>query len=184
MAWAWPTLLFETRAEGEEVSAVSAASRVRHVVEPLLTGQGIEVVDVELTGSTLRVVVDREGGIDLEGVAYATQSVSAALDSDESLDGPYVLEVSSPGVERPLRVPEHYRRAVGSTVTVKTLPGVQGERRHDGVLDAADDTGIVVDGQAIAYDDIERARTTFSWGPAPRPGRGPKTKAKTKQRTG
>ena len=50
----------------------------------------------------------------------------------------------------------------------------------DGTLDAADDNGIVVDGQAIAYDDIERARTTFSWGPAPRPGRG--TKAKTKQR--
>ena len=96
---------------------------------------------------------------------------------------PYVLEVSSPGVERPLRVPEHFRRAVGSTVTVKTLPGAQGERRHDGVLDTADDTGIVVDGQAIAYADIERARTTFSWGPAPRPGRGQKTKAKTKQRT-
>jgi ribosome maturation factor RimP len=126
------------------------------------------------------VSVDREGGIDLEGVASATRVVSDALDDDASLDGPYVLEVSSPGVERPLRIPEHFRRAVGSTVTVKTLPGAQGERRHDGILDAADDTGIVVDGQAIAYDHIERARTTFSWGPAPRPGRG--TKAKTKQR--
>jgi len=153
---------------------VSAANRVRRVVEPLLAGQGIELVDVEITGSTLRVTVERDGGIDLDGVAAATESVSAALDGDDSVEGPYVLEVTSPGIERPLRLPQHFQRAVGSVVTVKTHPGIAGERRLEGVLEAADDRGIVVEGRAIPYSDIERARTTFEWGPAPKPGKGKK----------
>ena len=153
---------------------MSAANRVRRVVEPLLAGQGIELVDVEITGSTLRVTVERDGGIDLDGVAAATESVSAALDGDDSVEGPYVLEVTSPGIERPLRLPQHFQRAVGSVVTVKTHPGIAGERRLEGVLEAADDRGIVVEGRAIAYGDIERARTTFEWGPAPKPGKGKK----------
>lgn len=159
---------------------MSAATRVRRVVEPLLAGQGIEVIDVEVSGSTLRVTVDREGGIDLDGVAAATQSVSDALDRDDSIDGPFVLEVSSPGVERPLRVPEHFRRAVGSTVAVRTLPGTPGDRRYEGVLETADDVDIVVAGHTIPYADIERARTIFEWGPAPRPGKGARTKTKQK----
>ena len=150
---------------------MSAASRVRQAVEPLLIPQGIELVDVEVRGATLRVIVDCDGGIDLDAVAAATQTVSDALDDDESLEGPYVLEVSSPGVERPLRLPEHFRRAVGSTVAVKTHAGTDGDRRYEGVLESADDAGIVVAGETIPYDAIERARTTFEWGPAPKPGK-------------
>ena len=150
---------------------MEAPVRVREVVEPLLAGQGFELFDVEMQGSTLRVTVDRDGGLDLEAVATATRAVSGALDAADVLDGSYVLEVSSPGVERPLRTPAHFRRAIGSTITVKTHPGSDGDRRLDGELTAADEAGIVVGGRTIAYGDIERARTTFSWGPAPRPGR-------------
>jgi ribosome maturation factor RimP len=147
---------------------VSAAERVRQVVEPLLATQGLDLFDVELHGSTLLVMVERDGGVDLDAVTEATHAISAALDGDDTLAGPFVLEVSSPGVERPLRTPSHFRRAVGETITVKTRPGTDGERRVDGALETADEHGIVVAGRTLAYDDIERARTTFSWGGTPK----------------
>ncbi len=141
----------------------TVSDRVRHVVEPDLTAQGLEVVDVEHTGATLRVTVDRPGGIDLDTVSDASRRVSDILDRHDVVPGRYTLEVSSPGIERSLRTPEHFARFVGSPVTVKTRPGAAGERRVDGVLESADDDGIVVAGRRLAYADVERARTRFEW---------------------
>ena len=141
----------------------TVSDRVRHVVEPGLTAQGLEVVDVEHTGATLRVTVDRPGGIDLDTVSDASRRVSDILDRHDVVPGRYTLEVSSPGIERSLRTPEHFGRFVGSPVTVKTRPGAAGERRVDGVLESADDDGIVVAGRRLAYADVERARTRFEW---------------------
>ncbi len=155
------------------------AMRVSELVTPLLDAEGLEVVDVELHGTTLRVSVDRPGGIDLEAVSAAAERISALLDQHDPLPGSYTLEVSSPGVERPLRAPEHFRRFVGTTIAVRTHPGVEGERRIQGVLDAADDDGIVVAGRPLRYDDIERARTVFEWGPAPTPTPRKKKAART-----
>jgi ribosome maturation factor RimP len=155
---------------------MDVTERVRDLIEPPLAERDVEVVDVELKGHTLCVFVDRPGGgIDLDAVTDATQLVSGVLDEHDPVPGHYTLEVSSPGVERPLRTPDHFRRFVGSTVSVRTHPGVEGERRVEDVLTAADDEGIVVGGRALAYGDIERARTVFTWGPAPKPG-GPKKK--------
>ena len=142
-----------------------ADDRVREVIEPLLDEQGLELVDVERSGATLRVIVDRaEGGIDLDTVAHASELVSAALDHADPIPGRYTLEVSSPGIERPLRTPAHFRRCVGGTVAVKTRPGTAGERRMEGTLEAADEKGVTIAGRAIAYADIERAHTVFRWG--------------------
>ena len=142
--------------------------RVRSVIEPDLTAEGMEVVDVEHAGATLRVTVDRPGGIDLDAVSQASRRVSDLLDRHDVVPGRYTLEVSSPGIERSLRTPDHYRRFVGSPVTVKTRPGTDGERRIDGVLESADDDGVVVAGRSIPYAHIERARTRFEWPAAPR----------------
>jgi ribosome maturation factor RimP len=88
--------------------------------------------------------------------------------------------VSSPGLERPLRTPEHFAAVVGRRVSVKTHPGVEGDRRLEGELLAADDNGFVVAAaggeRSLAYADVERARTVFEWGGAPKPG-GPKRKS-------
>jgi ribosome maturation factor RimP len=138
---------------------------------------GLEVVDVEIRPGTVRVVVDRAGGADLEVIAEATTAVSAALDGHDPMPGKrYTLEVSSPGVERPLRTPEHFRRAVGETVTVRTTTGTEGERRVRGRLVSTDDDGFVLDGEdlpdggrRLAYGDVDRARTVFEWGGQPRP---------------
>ena len=138
--------------------------RVRDVVQAPLAAEGFELIDVERQGAVLRITIDLlEGGVDLEGVTTATRLISDLLDSTDLIGDRTTLEVSSPGIERSLRTPEHFRRFIGTQVAVKTKPGTEGERRVDGVLESADDQGAVVAGRRLAYDDIERARTVFVW---------------------
>jgi ribosome maturation factor RimP len=155
---------------------MTVVERVRAVVSPLLADLGLEVYDVEHAGGTLRITVDREGGVDLDTIALATRIVSRELDHTDPMPGRYTLEVTSPGLERNLRTPAHFERAVGTVVNVRTHPDVEGERRVRGELVAADDDGVTVrqdDGveRRLRYDEIERARTVFEWGPTPRPAK-------------
>ena len=155
---------------------MATSEQVRALVEPIVTSEGLELIDVEVAPRLLRVTVDRPGGVDLEAISDVTQLVSAALDrADPIPGGSYALEVSSPGLERPLRTPEHFQRFVGKLVNVKTRPGVPGERRVLGQLVDADDDGFSVnDGnetRRFAYDDVEKARTVFEWGSPPKPGK-------------
>ncbi len=156
---------------------MSTADQVSDLVTPLLAASGTEVVDVELAGTVLTITIDRTGGLGLDALAAATRAVSRCLDEHDPIDGSYTLEVSSPGLERKLRRPDHFRRAVGEQITVKTVPGTEGERRVTGLLTQADDDGVVVapagggTDRRLAYEEIERARTVFDWGPAPKPGK-------------
>ncbi len=146
------------------------------MLQPVMAAAGLELVDVEQRSSVLLVTVDRAGGVDLDALTEANRAASAVLDELDPIPGRYALEVSSPGVERTLRTPDHFRRAVGETVTVKTRPEVAGERRRRGRLLSADDDGFELDPEGadapvrLAYRQIDRARTVFEWGPAPRPG--------------
>jgi len=159
---------------------------VAQTVGPVVAAHGCSLYDVEVAGGgrarTVRVYVDRDGGVDLDTVTAVTHDVSGALDGCAALGGPYLLEVSSPGLERPLRRPEHYRGARGQTVSV-TFHTDAGPRRVRGVLVEAGDDGatIDVDGERteIAYDAVTKARTVFEWGPRPRPG----PRARAKERT-
>ena len=145
------------------------------VLEPVLAAADLELVDVEQRSGVLLVTVDRPGGVDLEALTEANRAVSSILDELDPIPGRYTLEVSSPGVERTLRTPAHFAKAVGETITVKTRPQVPGDRRLRGRLVAADETGLelAVDGAPgqpvrLAYTDIDKARTLFVWGPEPR----------------
>lgn len=150
---------------------MNVSERVRALVEAPLAASGLELVDVEHRASVLRITVDRPGGVDLDTISAASTVVSAELDRHDVVPGRYVLEVSSPGVERALRTPDHFRRFVGTRVAVRTRPGTEGDRRVEGVLESADDDGIVVAGRRIAYADVDRARTVFDWGgPKAKPG--------------
>jgi ribosome maturation factor RimP len=160
------------------VVEVDVSERVRELVEPTLATQDLELVDVERTADFLRVTVDRPGGVDLDAIAEATRVVSSHLDRHDVVPGRYVLEVSSPGLERPLRTPGHFSRFVGTRVAVRTRPGTEGDRRVEGVLDHADDIGVVVGARRLAYADIERAHTVFEWGASAKPA--PKKKKKKK----
>jgi ribosome maturation factor RimP len=151
---------------------MSVVDRVRELVSPLLAAEGLELFDVEFGGGRLVVLADRPGGVDLDALTDATRAISAELDRVDIVPGGrYILEVSSPGLERRLRTPAHFQRFVGSTLAVKTVPTVEGERRVRGVLEAADDDGIVVAGRRLEYSEIDRAQTVFEWGPAPKPGK-------------
>ncbi len=155
------------------------------VLRPVVTAAGLELVDVEMKAGVLQVTVDRPGGVDLEALTDANRAVSSLLDEVDPIPGRYSLEVSSPGVERPLRTPAHFAKAVGATVTVKTRPQVPGERRLRGTLVGSDDDGftLAVDGAGdepvrLAYADVDRVRTVFVWGGQATPGR-PSKKQKT-----
>jgi ribosome maturation factor RimP len=164
------------------VSVSTQVETVRSVVTPVVAALGLDLYDVELNGAgparTLRVTVAQpagaSGGIDLDAITDVTRAISPALDASPALSGPYLLEVSSPGVERTLRRPEHFRGAVGETVTVK-FHTEAGPRRVRGTLVEADDDRCVVatdDGEpeTIALHDVTNAHTIFEWGPQPRPG--------------
>lgn len=150
-------------------SATATETRVRALAEPLLSDLGVQLEDVQWGGGRLRVVVDKPGGIDSGTLVLVSRTISGELDAADPIPSRYTLEVTSPGLERPLRRPEHYRRAVGSNVAVKLHPGVEGDRRLDGRLVAADDEGITLesaDGRRIEVrlEDVSRARTVFDWG--------------------
>ena len=157
--------------------ALTDQNVLRAAAEPVLSSLGLELVDVEFEGSgrarTVRVTVDRDGGVDLDTLAEATRPVAEAFDAADAVSGPYNLELSSPGLERPLRRPADFRRFVGTTISLKTHDPVAGARRHRGLLADADDAGIglEVDGEhrRFSYDAIASARTVFEWGPAPKP---------------
>ena len=111
-------------------------------LSPLLEARGLDLVDVELHGAQLTVFVDREGGIGLDELGEATRDVSAALDDIDPLPGRYTLSVSSPGLERRLRTPAHFARAVGETVTVRVDAGTADVRRVTGTLDGGGRVGV------------------------------------------
>ena len=145
------------------------------ILRPVVNAADLELVDVEMRSGVLLVTVDRPGGVDLEALTEANRAVSGVLDELDPIPGRYSLEVSSPGVERTLRTPDHFSGAVGETVSVKTRPQVPGDRRLRGRLVAAGPDGFDLDVEGepdgprhLAYADIDRARTVFVWGPAPR----------------
>jgi ribosome maturation factor RimP len=150
---------------------------VRRAVEPAIAALGLDLYDIEVLGGTgsavVRVTITRESGVDLEAITAATQAVSPLVDDAEVVNGPFLLEVSSPGIERALRRPEHFHGAIGEEVSIK-FHTADGPRRVHGRLvdvDVNDDRVTVElddDGRTeIALADITQARTVFAWGQGP-----------------
>src|SRR6201996_3218979 len=115
------------------------------LIEPAVAAAGLDLESVRMTVAgkrrLLRVVVDSDHGVSLDDAAEVSRKVSAALDASDALgDVPYTLEVSSPGVDRPLTEPRHWRRARGRLVRVK----VAGEGSVEGRLLAADADGVTL----------------------------------------
>jgi ribosome maturation factor RimP len=141
-------------------------SLVRSVVE----ADGLELVEVALRRGkghqVLSVIVDREGGLDLDTIAQTSERISRRLDLEGFEPGPYTLEVSSPGIERPLTEPRDFGRRVGQKVKVKaSLPG--GTQTLTGTLSDAgpDEVRIATEEgeRAVPYDDIISARIVADW---------------------
>jgi len=126
--------------------------KVRAIAAPLASAEGLELVDVELAGaggrSTLRLFIDKDGGVSLDDCSSVSRAVSAALDVEDPIDGAYDLEVSSPGLDRPLRVPEHFRKFAGEKVRVKAyapIPELENRKTFVGTLDGFEDGRVLVE---------------------------------------
>jgi ribosome maturation factor RimP len=137
------------------------STRIQHEIESTLATRvpDVEVVLAERPSpGQLRVVIDRPGGVDLDLCERVTRELAPLREQ-------YALEVSSPGLDRPLVKPDHYRRAVGERVAVRTDAAIDGRRRFDGELRSADDAGIELDqdGHAvrIRYADIRRSHVVY-----------------------
>jgi len=150
------------------------APDVEELVRPVVEAAGLELWEVvyrkEAGRRLLRVVVDRDGGVDLDTISTTSDRLSRRLDLEGfSDDRAYDLEVTSPGLERPLRERRHFERSVGERVKVKTVAPVEGRSVLEGALVSADADGLVIssDGgeRRVRYEDIASARTVFVWGP-------------------
>jgi len=120
--------------------------RVRDALAPVVSAAGYDLEDVSVSQagrrSVVRVIVDRDGGVDLDAVAEVSRAISDALDDDAVTgDVPFTLEVSSPGVDRPLTEPRHWRRAAGRLVQAT----VADEGKLTGRVVDADDAGVTLD---------------------------------------
>jgi ribosome maturation factor RimP len=107
--------------------AAADAERIVGLLEPAVTAMGMDLEDVRITSAgrrrLLRIVVDADGGVSLDDMALVSRELSATLDRAAAMgEASYTLEVSSPGVDRPLTEPKHWRRAVGRLVTAPLLP--------------------------------------------------------------
>jgi ribosome maturation factor RimP len=158
------------------------------LLEPVVAGSGVDLEEVELTPAgkrrLVRVVVAKDGGISLDDVAAVASAVSSALDEGDVMGTmPYVLEVSSPGVDRPLTQPRHWRRATGRLVTAVLAGG--GETT--GRVRSCDDDGVTldVDGteRTLAWGDVVRGRVQVEFRrPDGRPRRQPRRRRDSRPR--
>ncbi|HEX3823293.1 MAG TPA: ribosome maturation factor RimP [Mycobacteriales bacterium] len=138
-------------------------TQLRAVVEPVVVAAGYDLEELTVTQagrrSVVRLVVDRDGGVDLDAVAEVSRAVSAALDEAESIgSSPYVLEVTSPGVDRPLTEPRHWHRNVGRMVNAGHVKGRIREVTDDGVV--IDDNGDV---ETVSFTDLPEGRVVVEF---------------------
>jgi len=153
-------------------------ARLWDLVGPYLAAEGIELDDLEVRGGggarLVRVALDAPGGMDVEAIARASQGLSRLLDQADLLPGAYTLEVGSPGLERALRRPVQFGKALGREVVVTTRDPLDGSRQHRGVLDEVTGEAVTLrltEGtRHIPFGEVAQARTVFRWEKAPKPG--------------
>ena len=140
--------------------------KLLELLAPEVAALGYELVELDAPGTggsgTLRIYIDREGGITVDDCERVSHRISGVLDVEDPIPGHYVLEVSSPGLDRPLRTEAHFRRQLGHVAKVVLAPGRPGRRRYKGRIAGVEDgvLALEVDGERVdlALSDIESAR--------------------------
>jgi ribosome maturation factor RimP len=165
-------------------------SRLLAVLEPIAVAHGAEVVDVEWKsepgGWVLRVFLEKRGsgeslwsteeaGVSLDQCAAVARDLSPALDVADLFDHRYHLEVSTPGVERPLRRPRDYVRFQGKKAKLRLKVGLAGQKVVTGILGPATESHVAVSVGSrtydVPFDDVAFGHLVFEFGPAPKPGK-------------
>ncbi len=155
-------------------NSIGSLGRVWQLAAPLAANDGLEIVDIELkpeggrSGRVLRVYLDKEGGPTLDELSRVSRGLSDLLDEhDDVVDGAYALEVSSPGINRPLKRPEHFSRFVGKKIRVRTREMINGRRSFLGELleVSAEKIAVKQDGARweIAFSQIDKSNYEHDW---------------------
>ena len=141
-------------------------SDIWSLIEPVVEGMGYEVVDIEFrphpTDGLLRIFIDKPGGIQLEDCEAVSKQVSGVLDVEDPIPGQFNLEVSSPGLERPLRKQQDFVRFAGEKVKIKlSVPTLEGQRNFTGKLMGMQDEEVILQADNETHyfplDSIDKA---------------------------
>ena len=141
---------------------------------PVVEAEGCELVDVELAGKSgfwvLRIFIDKDGGVTVENCAACSRQISLLLDAEDIIDEKYTLEVSSPGLTRPLKKPEHYERAIGKLIAIRARQLMDGKRELIGVIKTVTNESVTIvapegdDEITIGFENISKANLEFEAG--------------------
>ena len=139
--------------------------KLSNLFEPVIESMAYELVGVELTGSgngtILRIYIDAENGITVDDCQAVSYQVSGILDVEDPMQGHYTLEVSSPGIDRPLVKPEHFDQFTGELVKIRSTEAVLGRKNFKGILESFDGEYlyVAVDNEVyeIPFDIVEKA---------------------------
>jgi ribosome maturation factor RimP len=143
-----------------------AENTLQNLLTSLIVGMGYEFVGCELNksrnGSLLRIYIDKPKGVTVDDCSLVSRQVSAMLDVEDPIQGKYTLEVSSPGLERPLFEIAHYQKYLGSNIRVRLYAPLDGRRNFVGVLLRVEEAKVVVKVDetefALAFSNIEKAK--------------------------
>jgi ribosome maturation factor RimP len=132
------------------------AEVVRALIEPVVVYIGMELIDVEYgrepSGKVLRLIIDKPGGVTIDDCSDISHLIGDLLDAKDSLPGPYNLEVSSPGINRPLKKKDDFERFAGQKVLIKTRKLIDGRRNFKGVLHGTKENFIVVSSEKTTFN--------------------------------
>ncbi len=153
----------------EPHKTIALVAQLWQLVEPVIGAEGMELIEVEYRcesqGWVLRLFIDQEDGITVDDCARISRVVGDLLDVADPIANPYHLEVSSPGLNRPLRRWEHFQQCIGRIVDVRTGTSIHNRRKFKGRLTDARPEGITVDCDGhpfdIALNQVERARLRY-----------------------
>ena len=156
------------------MTARSVNDAIIELVAPIVADLELDLYDLEFNGGILKITVDTppnsDSGVTLDQLALITRLVGRDLDHHDPIPGHYTLEVTSPGLERTLRTATHFQREIGKTVAIRLRAVVEGQRRLQGVLIAADENTATIrlvdpvpSDRVIALSTVDRARTVFQW---------------------
>jgi len=148
------------------VTKMRQQQKWQEILHPILDNTPFELVGVECTGggkhTVVRVFIDKPGGITLDEIVSLTKSINVILDVDAPIQGLYTLEVSSPGVNRPLFLPPHFMAQIGQQAAFRITPARDGRQNYKGLIKSANEQGIEfeVEGEVLSfdYDEIENAK--------------------------
>jgi ribosome maturation factor RimP len=141
--------------------------KIKEIIDPVLREEGAELVETiyrpEAIGKVLRLLVTKEGGIQLADCARLNEKIGQALDESDIMTEPYVLEVDSPGIDRPFKTKRDYERAIGRLIRVTLNERIMDKKEYIARLEEVSDTGVKIDAKKkgiieIPFEKVMRAR--------------------------